>query len=151
MVIELPPLRDRKEDIPILTEYFIKKLAKEMGKELMGVTPQVLDLLLAYFWPGNVRELKNVLERATILANGDFIVPEDLPLELRNDKRNGDIAASGEKWMDKNGLLPLAELERNYILKVLQERGGNKSATARILGISRSTLREKLIRYRINS
>jgi two-component system response regulator AtoC len=151
MVIELPPLQDRKEDIPILTEYFIKRLRREIGKEIKGVTPQVLNQLLSYVWPGNVRELKNVLERAMILAKEGFIAPEDLPLELRNDTLDRDIVVLGKKWADNNGLLPLADVERNYILKVLQERGGNKSATARILGISRSTLRDKLNRYGINS
>jgi two-component system response regulator AtoC len=151
MVIELPPLRDRKEDIPILTEYFLKRLRREIGKEIKGITDQVLNLLLAYGWPGNVRELKNVLERATILAKGAFIVPEDLPLELRNDTLDNESAAFGQKKADDNGLLPLADIERSYILRVLQARGGNKSATARILGISRSTLREKLNRYRIIS
>jgi len=150
MVIELPPLSDRKEDISILTEYFLKKLVREMGKEIKGANPQALDLLVGYSWPGNVRELKNVMERATILAKGDVIVPEDLPLELRNNRRSGSIAASGEQWLDKDGLLPLADIERDYILKVLQKRGGNKSETARILGISRSTLREKLNRYSIS-
>jgi len=151
MVIELPPLSDRKEDIPILTDYFITKLGREMGKEIKGVNPQALDLLLAYSWPGNVRELKNVMERATILAKGDFIVPEDLPLELRKDISGLGIAASDKRWMDKDGLLPLADVERDYILKVLHEKGGNKSKTARILGVSRSTLREKLNRYRVSS
>jgi two-component system response regulator AtoC len=151
MVIELPPLRDRNEDIPILTEHFITKLGREMGKEIKGVAPQPLDLLLTYSWPGNVRELKNVIERATILAKGDSIVSEDLPLELRNDNRSVSNVASAEKWMGKDELVPLAAVERSYILKVLQEKGGNKSETARILGISRSTLREKLNRYRISS
>jgi two-component system response regulator AtoC len=151
MVIELPPLSDRKEDIPILTEYFITKLAREMGKEIEGVNPQALDLLVAYSWPGNVRELKNVMERAMILAKGDLIVPEDLPLELRKDIRGVGIAVSDEKWMGKDGLLSLADVERNYILKVLHEKEGNKSKTARILGVSRSTLREKLNRYRVSS
>jgi two-component system, NtrC family, response regulator AtoC len=151
MVIELPPLSDRKEDIPILTEYFITKLGREMGKEIKGVNPQALELLLAYSWPGNVRELKNVIERATILAKGGLIVPEDLPLELRKDMRGLRIDSSDEKWMGRDSLLPLADVERNYILKVLHEKGGNKSKTARILGVSRSTLREKLNRYRIGS
>jgi DNA-binding NtrC family response regulator len=147
MVIELPPLSDRKEDIPILTGYFITKLAREMGKEIRGVNQQALDLIVSYSWPGNVRELKNVMERAMILAKGDFIVPEDLPLELRKDVGGLHTAASDEKWMDRDGFLPLADVERNYILKVLHEKGGNKSKTARILGVSRSTLREKLNRY----
>ena len=151
MVIELPPLNERREDIPILTDYFITKLEGEMGKEIRGVNHQALELIVSYSWPGNVRELKNVLERAMILAKGDIIVPEDLPLELRKDVGHLRVAASDEKWMDRDGFLPLADVERNYILTVLHEKGGNKSKTSRILGVSRSTLREKLNRYRIGS
>jgi transcriptional regulator with PAS, ATPase and Fis domain len=149
MEIELPPLRDRTEDIPILTEYFIKKLEKEIGKEMRGVSTQTLNLLLAYPWPGNVRELKNVMERALILAKGAYITPEELPLELlKNSKMEKNMTFAHGKG-DTDGLHPLADVERNYILKVLREKEGNKSETARILGISRSTLREKLNRYRI--
>jgi two-component system response regulator AtoC len=151
MVIELPPLSDRKEDIPILTDYFISKLSREMGKEIKRVSQQALDLIASYSWPGNVRELKNVMERAMILAKGGFIVPADLPLELRKDVGGLRLAGSDEKWLERDGFLPLAEVERNYILKVLQEKAGNKSKTARILGVSRSTLREKLNRYRLGS
>jgi len=148
MVIDLPPLRDRKEDIPVMTQYILKKLGRELGKEIKGVTSKALDLLLAYSWPGNVRELKNVMERAAILARGDLIVPEDLPLELRKEQVIGKDSHSIGKWFsNSDGLYPLAEMERSYILKVLQERRGNKSETARVLGISRSTLREKLSRY----
>jgi DNA-binding NtrC family response regulator len=95
--------------------------------------------------------LKNVLERALILAKGGLIAPEDLPLELRKNSKGLHIAAADEQWAGRDGLLPLADVERSYILKVLQEKGGNKSKTARILGVSRSTLREKLNRYRIGS
>jgi DNA-binding NtrC family response regulator len=151
MVIELPPLNERREDIPILTDYFITKLEGEMGKEIRGVNHQALELIVSYSWPGNVRELKNVLERAMILAKGDIIVPEDLPLELRKDVGHLRVSAADEKWMDRDGFLPLADVERNYILTVLHEKGGNKSKTSRILGVSRSTLREKLNRYRIGS
>jgi two-component system response regulator AtoC len=147
MVIELPPLRERKDDIPILIEFFIKKLSHEMGKEIQGVTAQALNLLCAYPWPGNVRELKNVLERAAILSKGNFIAPKDLPLELRRNKTEQHVF-SEETWLDRDGLYSLADVERTYILKVLQQKGGNKSKAARILGISRSTLREKLNRYR---
>ena len=117
-----------------------------MGKEIQGVTSQALNLLCAYPWPGNVRELKNVLERATILAKGTFIAPKDLPLELRQNKTE-KLVFPEETWLDKDGLYSLADVERTYILKVLQQKGGNKSKAARILGISRSTLREKLNRY----
>lgn len=152
MVIDLPPLRDRKEDITILSQYFIKKLERELGKEISGVAPQALDLLLTYPWPGNVRELKNVIERAMILTRGDLIAAEDLPLELRKDKVGENDFRQGAKCIDDvDGFLTLADIERHYILKVLEERKGNKSETARILRISRSTLREKLNRYGIRS
>jgi transcriptional regulator with PAS, ATPase and Fis domain len=151
MVIELPPLSERKEDIPILIDYFIAKLTREMGKEIKGVSPAALDVLSSYSWPGNIRELKNVMERALILAKSGLIAPEDLPLELRKNSKGLHIAAAAEQWSGRDGLLPLADVERSYILKVLQEKGGNKSKTARILGVSRSTLREKLNRYRIGS
>jgi two-component system response regulator AtoC len=152
MVIELPSLSDRKEDIPILTDYFIAKLGREMGREIKRLSPQSLRLLVAYSWPGNVRELKNVMERAMILTKGDLIRPDDLPLELRKDIEGAAyITTTNEKWTGADGLLPLADIERNYILRVLREKGGNKSKTARILGVSRSTLREKLNRYRMNS
>ena len=151
MVIELPRLSDRSEDIPILTDYFITKLSREMGREIKGVNQEARDLLSSYSWPGNVRELKNVMERALILAKGDLILPGDLPLELRRNVKALHSAASEEQWMGSDGFLPLADVERHYILKVLHEKGGNKSKTARILGVSRSTLREKLNRYRIGS
>ena len=129
-----------------------KKLERELGKEVRGVAPKALGLLLTYSWPGNVRELKNVMERAAILARGEMITPEDLPLELRQERTEGKNSFLIEDWMKNvDGFPSLAAVERNYILKVLGERKGNKSQTARILGISRSTLREKLNRYGISS
>jgi len=153
MVIDLPPLRDRKEDIPVLIEYFITKLKRELGKEIRGLTDQAQNLLLAYSWPGNIRELKNVIERAMILGEGGFITPEHLPLELRQDGRSEEFNDPlDEQWLDRHdGFTPLAIVEQQYILKVLKDRRGNKSETARILGISRSTLREKLSRYELQS
>ena len=147
MVIELPTLRDRKEDIPIFTDYFIEKFRREMGKETKGITQEALNFLIAYRWPGNVRELRNVMERATIFAKGGFITPEDLPFELRSNTEQVSVDAENmEKWA--GGLRSLAAIERDYICSVLKKKNGNKSVTAKILGISRSTLREKLNRYR---
>lgn len=151
MVIELPPLSERKEDIPILSNYFIERLGREMGKDAKKVSPEAMDLLVAYSWPGNVRELKNVMERAMILAKGDLITPEDLPLELRKGMVREEVASQQEDWLGTDGLLPLAAIERNYILKVLKAKGGNKSRAAKVLGVSRSTLRDKLNRYGITS
>jgi two-component system response regulator AtoC len=147
MVIELPTLRDRKEDIPIFTDHFIKKFRREMGKETKGIAPETHNFLIAHPWPGNVRELRNVMERAIIFAKGDFITPEDLPLELRSNTAEILVSTVGvDTWAE--GLRPLAAIEHDYICRVLEEKHGNKSETARILGISRSTLREKLNRYR---
>jgi two-component system response regulator AtoC len=149
MVIELPTLRDRKEDIPIFTDYFIEKYRREMGKETKGITSETLNFLIAYSWPGNVRELRNVIERATIFAKGGFITPKDLPLELRSNTAEVLVdTVTTDKLED--GLQPLAAIEHNYICRVLRQKNGNKSETAKILGISRSTLREKLNRYRKN-
>ena len=152
MVIELPPLRDRREDIPLLVEYFLRTLRRELGKGIGAVSEDALNLLVAYQWPGNVRELKNVLERAAILARGGEIGAEDLPLELRHGVRGTSrdvlplqIMAHGDRHP------PLADVEQNYIIKVLEDFNYNKSETARVLGISRSTLREKLMRYGIQS
>jgi DNA-binding NtrC family response regulator len=117
-----------------------------MGKETKGITQETLNFLIAHHWPGNVRELRNVMERATIFAKGEFITPEDLPLELRSNSGETLVDTENiELWAE--GIRPLAAIERDYIYKVLQKKNGNKSETAKILGISRSTLREKLNRY----
>ncbi|ULA63579.1 MAG: Transcriptional regulatory protein ZraR [Nitrospira sp.] len=137
--VMLPPLRDRREDIPILVEEFLKKCAEARNKEVKGVGESALAMLMDYNWPGNVRELENVVERAVTLNRGEKISPDDLPQAVqgaRGDRRVLDEAA--EK------MLPLQEIEREYIKKILDKTGGNKYQAAQALGIDRKTLYRKL-------
>lgn len=137
--IRLPPLRERREDIPLLVEAFLRKCAEVSHKEIRGMTESALALLMDYSWPGNVRELENVIERATTLARGEKIVPDDLPPAIqgaRGERRVLDEAAER--------VLPLADVEKEYILRILEKTGGNKYQAAQVLGIDRKTLYRKL-------
>jgi two-component system response regulator AtoC len=133
--IELPPLRERKEDIPLLAEHFLHKFAMENQKEVTGFSPEAMELVLDYDWPGNVRELENAIERAVILAKDSIITIADLPQE--------NLSLAYSTTPRKN----LKEVERNHVLNVLRETGGNYSEAARILGISRMTLYNKAREY----
>ncbi|MFQ5840812.1 MAG: sigma-54-dependent transcriptional regulator [Thermodesulfobacteriota bacterium] len=145
MVIEMPPLRERGEDILLLANLFIEENNKELGKNVTGVSEAAREYLLNYQWPGNVRELKNIIERAMILSNGNEILPDHLPIELRK----GQMTGSGDQASDKTEDLALETVEKKHIKDVLMMMDGNKSKAARMLGISRSTLREKLKKYSI--
>ncbi len=137
--IRLPPLRERREDIPLLVDAFLKKCADARGKQVQGVSEAALALLVDYAWPGNVRELENVVERAVTLSRSDKIVPDDLPPAIRGargDRRILDEAAERT--------LPLEEVEKEYILRILEKTGGNKYQAAHLLGIDRKTLYRKL-------
>jgi DNA-binding NtrC family response regulator len=137
--IRLPPLRERREDIPLLVEAFLKKCAEANHKEVRGMTEAALALLMDHAWPGNVRELENVIERAVTLARGEKILPDDLPPAIqggRGDRRVLDDAA--------DRILPLDEVEKEYILRILEKTGGNKYQAAQMLGIDRKTLYRKL-------
>jgi DNA-binding NtrC family response regulator len=135
VTIELPPLRERKEDIPLLAQHFLKKFALENHKEISGFSPGVTDFLLRYRWPGNVRELENTIERAVILAQNPYIEIANL---LQKDSSLVNSAPRGAS---------LREVERNHILNILNKTGGNHSEAARILGISRTTLHNKARAY----
>lgn len=136
--IEMPPLRDRKEDIPLLVEHFVHQLGGASKKKIAGVSEEALRLLVNYAWPGNVRELENVIQRAIALAQHEEILPEDLPdaLRQRRDERLFEKAVE-EKFT-------LEQLEKEYIKRVLVETGGNKSKAAERLGLDRKTLYRKL-------
>ncbi|MBN2186137.1 MAG: sigma-54-dependent Fis family transcriptional regulator [Dehalococcoidia bacterium] len=136
--IELPPLKERKEDIPLLAQYFLNKFALENQKEVSEFSPEATQLLLSYDWPGNVRELENAIERAAILAKDSLITIADLPQE------NMSLARS--TMQGKN----LREVEKEHILDVLGETGGNYSEAARLLGITRMTLYKKAREYSSN-
>lgn len=137
--LKLPPLRERREDIPLLVEAFLKKCGDARLKEIKGVSESALAMLMDYAWPGNVRELENVIERAVTLSRGEKIVPEDLPPAIqgaRGDRRVLDEAAERT--------LSLEAVEKEYILKILDKMGGNKYQAAHALGIDRKTLYRKL-------
>jgi DNA-binding NtrC family response regulator len=136
--IEIPPLRERKEDIPLLVRHFIQKFKTDLNKDVSGISEEALRILMNYSWPGNVRELENVVQRAITLSSQDKISPEDLPPAL--------VQAADESLVEK-GLrkqLTLDQLEKEYIRRVLGETGGNKSRAAEILGLDRKTLYRKI-------
>ena len=134
--IHLPALRERKEDIPVLTDHFIKKISLKMGKKFDGVSKKAMDLLMAYNWPGNIREMENALERGMIMASGSTVDAQDLP--LRSD---------GEK--DSEQLTTLEDLEKTLIERTLIECNWNKSLAAKRIGIGRRTLYDKAVRLGI--
>lgn len=144
MVIEMPPLRERSEDILLLANMFIEENNKELGKSVKGISGAAREYLINYGWPGNVRELKNIIERAMILSNGNEILPDHLPIELRKSQLDN----IGDRTSDVSDLT-LETVEKKHIKDVLMMMDGNKSRAARMLGISRSTLREKLKKYAI--
>jgi DNA-binding NtrC family response regulator len=141
-VLELfiPPLRERRDDIPPLCRYFLDKFAKEFKKAVGYVSEEVISLFMSYDFPGNVRELEHIVERAVILADGKTIKRRHLPGRFG---KADDPSADATKE-----IMPLAEMERRYILKVLQTAQGNKSKTAELLGISRSALWRKLKQFK---
>jgi DNA-binding NtrC family response regulator len=136
--IVVPPLRERKEDIPLLVEHFLSH-PRVLGRGRKRMSPEALALLLTYDWPGNVRELENVIERAIILAKEETIQPSDLPIGAKSLGEFHFTDPHG-KW------LPLRELEASYIQAILRSTGGNQVQAAKILGIDRKTLHKKLIR-----
>jgi len=135
--IHLPPLRERKEDIPLLAEHFLRKHSLKMAKKVVGISEAAMQVLLSYHWPGNVRELENVLERAMIMASGSEIVPQDIP-----------VLSRGPSERKRGGTLE--ELERELIERTLAECGWNKSLAAKRMGIGRRTLYEKASRFGIS-
>jgi DNA-binding NtrC family response regulator len=139
--VALPPLRDRTEDILALANHFLAEAAARSGKRIVSFSQPALKALLAYPWPGNVRELENVIERAVALAELSELTPEDLPPQLL-ERRSAEIVAGA---LSRN--LTLDELEREYIMRVLEAEGGNKTRAAARLGLDRKTLYRKLEEY----
>jgi len=145
--IHVPPLRERKEDVPLLVNHFVDRFNRELGKKVKPVGREVMEALVAYDWPGNVRELKNVIERAMLLDAEDEILLDHLPSEIYRGDRvrtGGDQAA---RVLASFFPMTLREMEKVQIERTLQQTHGNKSKAATILGISRQTLREKLKQF----
>jgi DNA-binding NtrC family response regulator len=139
--IRIPPLRGRAEDILPLAEHFLARSAGRAGKTLRGFAESAKKILLAHHWPGNVRELENVIERAVALCAGSIVAPDDLPSAMRDRKNPDRLAAAMAQG------LTLEELEREYIERVLEAEGGNKTRAAQRLGLDRKTLYRKLEEY----
>ena len=137
--IRIPPLRERTDDIPLLTASFLKESSRENGKDITGIEPKARAALYAYPWPGNVRELRNCIESAVVLCKGGVIGLEDLPPNIRVE--------DGEETFRLAVGISLAEAEREVIRKTLARAGGNKSRAAEVLGIGRKTLHRKLAEY----
>jgi len=147
--VDMPPLRERREDIPVLIAYFLKQFNTALGKDLQGFTPEAHEMLRGYAWPGNIRELRNLVERAAVLSRTRMIGIEMLPPEIVGSAAPAAApnAATAPPAGGQAGTLE--EMERKHIAAVYQATGRNKSAAARTLEISRSTLIEKLKKYRI--
>ncbi len=134
--IKLPPLRDRKEDIPLLVRHFIEIHNAELGKGIKGVDNATMKILLSYDWKGNIRELENMIERAMILCEDEYIRAHNLSTALTSQGAFVDISDDLKKAMKK--------YERDHIVKVLNKTGNNKRRTAKMLGISESSLYRKI-------
>ncbi|MCZ8959802.1 sigma-54-dependent response regulator transcription factor ZraR [Escherichia albertii] len=137
VAIEVPSLRQRREDIPLLADHFLQRFAERNRKAVKGFTPQAMDLLIHYDWPGNIRELENAVERAVVLLTGEYISERELPLA---------IAGTPIPLAQSQDIQPLVEVEKEVILAALEKTGGNKTEAARQLGITRKTLLAKLSR-----
>jgi two-component system response regulator AtoC len=146
--INLPPLRDRTEDIQLLANHFIAMFNKEFKKSIKKAGKDVLKVLQDYSWPGNVRELKNVIERAILLDAEDELLPEHIPADISGECLS-DTEGTDSDSLAGLGPVSIREMEKILIMKTLDETGGNKSQAARILGISRQTLREKTKLYEV--
>jgi two-component system response regulator AtoC len=148
MVVEMPPLRERPEDILLLSNLFIEENNKEHGKNTKGFSEEAKKLMTHYHWPGNVRELKNIIERAMILTDQEVITPKHLPFELKQVERYAQRGKNSELFEISEDM-SLDHLEKVHLSKVLERLGWNKSKASRMLGISRATLRAKLKKYNL--
>ncbi len=145
--VELPPLRSRGTDVLLLSQHYVEQFAKRAKKEIVGISEQAAEKLLSYSWPGNIRELRNIMERAVALTRFDKIAVEDLPEKIRN-YQSSQVFIGGA---DPTELVSMEEVERRYILHVLDTVDQNKTLAARVLGLDRKTLYRKLKQYGVDN
>lgn len=145
--IQLPPLRQRSSDIPVLAMHFLTSFNAALKKNIRGFTPEAMDLMTRYSWPGNVRELKNIVERAVVLSKSSTVDSDLLPREIAGTAN--DTTDAPDQGRSRSPKKTLSEIERDYIIRILHEEENNRSNAARVLGISRSTLHDKLKKYGI--
>lgn len=139
--IALPPLANRREDLPLLQRYFVERFAAEYNKPISGLTRRAQGVMATYPWPGNIRELENVVGNACMMADGKFIDTNDLPERLRTP-------FTGDSAIDE-GLLSLDEIQRRHVMRVLERVGGNKARAAEVLGVGRATIYQLLSRMKL--
>lgn len=147
ITVEVPPLRERREDIPVLVDAFINRFNREFRREVEGVSEDALQRLVGYAWPGNVRELKNVVERIVILEAQSVIETHHLPAEIRYGRLSRNGGAGGTPFILPEDGVDLEAVERSLIEQAMDRTGGNQSAAARLLGISRYALRYRLEKH----
>jgi two-component system response regulator AtoC len=148
--IQVPPLRDRKEDIPLLCEYFIEKFNRELGKNIKKITVETLHLLQNYNWPGNIREMESVIYEILVMSEHSQIEEEDMPLRIRVKAADEENLSLGKGRPMNQMIKNITEKkEKSFIEKAIQESGGNRTKAAQILGVSRKTLFNKMVQYKI--
>jgi two-component system response regulator AtoC len=144
--IPVPPLRERREDIPLLVDYFVQKIARECSRNVNGVSIAARELLSKYDWPGNIRELENILHRAVVLASGPILQLQDFPIDVA-------IPQAGPR-LSEGINLPLKdateEFERQYVLRILDQVNWNVTAASRILGVHRNTIITRLTAWGVH-
>ncbi|MCX5857921.1 MAG: sigma 54-interacting transcriptional regulator, partial [Deltaproteobacteria bacterium] len=142
VTMAIPPLKERKEDVPALIDHFLKRYSEENGKDIEGVSSEAQDLLLKYDYPGNVRELENIIERAVVICRDAVVSVEDLPFQE-------DMFDAGDSHREVEGLLreSVEELERKLIIEAMEKTGDHQTKAAELLGISERMLRYKLKKY----
>lgn len=163
--ITLPPLRERKEDLPVLVKYFIKRFNSDLNKNIVDLTKEAMEKVSSYSWPGNVRELENSLKRAMVICKGSLIMPDEIAVSQEAIPRLKELSSDSRAkitWLVdqiyeeivnlqkmENNLDMMSIIEKTLIIKVLQETKGNQVQAASILGMNRNTLRNKLDRYNL--
>ena len=143
VTLEIPPLRERREDIPLFVQHFLEIFNREFDRKVRGVQPAVLTAIKRNSWPGNVRELRNVIESMVLFSRGEEIGLEDLPAEYRAPVQSAGIEAQSTVWEPR----PMADVERELILRTVSYTGGHRARAAELLGIGLRTLQRKLKEY----
>jgi len=147
--ITIPPLRARKDDVPVLIDHFIELFNLQFGKKVRRVESEAKQILMQYNWPGNVRELRNVMERAIILETNSTLCVKDLPGEIRNIQPTPVVVNNTYNFELPEEGISLKELEKQVILQALQKANNNQTKASKLLGISRDTLRYKQKKYQL--
>ncbi|MFN3414647.1 MAG: sigma 54-interacting transcriptional regulator, partial [Thermoanaerobaculum sp.] len=145
VTVELPPLRERPEDIPLLVQHFVNQFNAQLGRSVKRLAPSLVDALRAYPWPGNVRELKNVVENMVLFARGEELTLEDLPAEIRQARPAALQEAVPSRWVPRR----MEDIEKEAILKTLEFTQGHRARAAELLGIGLRTLQRKLKEYNL--